>query len=548
VGILRGTTESLRAFGAVFANPSLRRLQLAGAGSTLGSWAYGVGLAVYAYHAGGARAVGILYAARWGVAAVAAPWLGVLADRGSRRTVMIAADLARVAIMGTIAAIAFADGPYVPVFVLAVLSTTVTSVFIPAQSALMPSLVETPDELTAANAVMNSVSSIGMFAGPAIGGIILAVSSAGAVFVLTAATFLWSALCLLGIGRDAPPERSEHAGRVAELTAGFRAIAQTPPLRIVVGLTAAQTFVAGALEVLIVVLALRLLHGGNGAVGWLNTGMGVGCLVGVIAVAALAGRKRLAGDFGIGVLLWGVPVALAAVWTNLAFAVLLFAVIGIGNTLVDVAGMTLMQRSASEEILGRVFGVFESLLLATMAIGAIVTPAVVSLLGPRGALVATGAFLPVLLVLTAPALRRIDAAAHVPTEPLELLRGLPLFAPLPPTLLERLASAVVEVHVPAMAEAITQGASGDRFYVIRAGRATVEVDGAETGQLGPGDFFGEIALLRDVPRTATVRALDALELYALERDDFLAAVTGHAPSRAAADSIVAARLPAGAAV
>jgi CRP-like cAMP-binding protein len=150
--------------------------------------------------------------------------------------------------------------------------------------------------------------------------------------------------------------------------------------------------------------------------------------------------------------------------------------------------------------------------------------------------------------LTIPSLRRVDAAARVPTEPIALLRSLPLFAPLPPTVLERVASALVEVHVQPMTEVVTQGAAGDRFYIIRSGRATVEVGGAETGELGPGDFFGEIALLRDVPRTATVRALDPLELYALERTEFLAAVTGYAPSRAAAESVVAARLPAGAAV
>lgn len=545
VGILGGMNQTLRSFGAVFSNPRMRRLQLAGAGSTLGTWAYGVGIAVYAYHAGGARAVGILFAARWGAGAVAAPWLSVLADRGSRRQVMLAADLARVAIMSGIAVLAFTHASYALVFVLAVVSTSISSVFIPAQGALLPTLVDTPEELTAANAVMNSVSSIGMFAGPAIGGVLLAVSGPGAVFILTAATFAWSALCLLGIPRDAPPAATEesHGG---QLIAGFRAIAASPALRVVVGLSSAQAFVAGILEVLLVVLALRILHGGNGAVGWLNTGMGVGCLVGVVAVAALAGRKRLAGDLGVGILLWGVPIALAALWSNLAVAVLLFAVIGVGNTLVDVSGMTLLQRSADEAVLARVFGVLESLILGTLAAGALAAPLLVSLLGPRGALVATGAFLPALLAVTLPALRRVDAAARVPTEPLALLRSLPLFAPLPPTVLERLASAVVEVHVPPMGEAVTQGAAGDRFYVIRSGRATVEIDGAETGSLGPGDFFGEIALLHDVPRTATVRALDALELYALERVEFLAAVTGYAPSRAAAEAVVSARLPAGA--
>jgi len=548
VGILRGTSESLRAFGAVFANQNLRRLQLAGIGSTLGGWAYGVALAVYVYHAGGARAVGILYAVRWGVGAVTAPWLAILADRRSRRAVMLGSDVARVAILGAMAAIAYAHGPYLPVFVLSVVSTGVSSAFIPAQSALLPSLVTTPEELTAANAVMNTVSSTGVFVGPAIGGVILAVSVPATVFALTAATCLWSALCVLGIPRDSRPESTEQESPLAVATAGFRAIGRSHSLRLVVGLTGAQTFVAGALEVLTVVLALRLLHGGNGAVGWLNSSLGVGCLLGVVAVAALAGRKRLAGDFALGVLLWGLPVALAAAWTNLGFAVLLFAVIGIGNTLVDVVGMTLMQRSADEEVLGRVFGVLESMLLGTMALGALVMPGVISLIGPRGALIATGAFLPVLVALSLPGLRRIDAEAHVPVEALELLRRLPLFAPLPPTVLERVASSVVAVHVEPMAEIVTQGTPGDRFYVIRSGRATVEIDGAETGELGPGDFFGEIALLRDVPRTATVRALDALELYALERDDFLAAVTGHAPSRAAADSIVAARLPAGAAL
>jgi len=546
VGVLGGMGQTLQSFGAVFSNPRLRRLQLAGVGSTLGTWAYGVGIAVYAYQAGGARAVGLLFAARWGAGAIAAPWLSVLADRGSRRQVMLAADISRVAIMGSVAALAFLHTSYAPVFVLAVLSTSISSVFVPAQGALMPTLVDTPEELTAANAVMNSVSSVGMFAGPAVGGVLLAVSGPGAVFVLTAATFAWSALCLVGIPRDTPPAAAEEESHGGQLVAGFRAIAHSPALRVVVGLTSAQAFVAGILEVLLVVLALRILHGGNGAVGWLNTGMGVGCLFGVVAVAALAGRKRLAGDLGIGIVLWSVPLALAALWTNTAVAVLLFAVIGIGNTLVDVSGMTLMQRSADEAVLARVFGVLESLILGTLAVGALVAPLLVSVFGPRGALVAAGAFLPALLVVTLPALRRVDDAAHVPTEPLALLRSLPLFAPLPPTVLERLASAVVEVRVPPMGEAVTQGAAGDRFYVIRSGRATVEVDGAETGSLGPGDFFGEIALLHDVPRTATVRALDALELYALERVEFLAAVTGYAPSRAVADSIVATRLPAGA--
>jgi hypothetical protein len=268
----------------------------------------------------------------------------------------------------------------------------------------------------------------------------------------------------------------------------------------------------------------------------------------VVAVAALAGRKRLAGDLGIGVLLWGAPLVLVALWTNLGFALVMFAVIGVGNTLVDVAAMTLLQRSAENEVLGRVFGVLESLVLATLALGALVAPAIVAWIGPRGALIGVGLFLPVLLVPLWPMLRRIDAAARVPVEAIELLRAIPMFAPLPPQVLERLAAAAEPVTVAAGDAVFRQGAAGDRFYVIAAGRAAVEIDGARSSELGPGDFFGEIALLRDVPRTATVRAEEELRLYAIEHEEFLGAVTGHAPSLEAAHSVITARLPAAAAL
>jgi MFS family permease len=545
VKVLRGVADSLRAFGSVFANPDLRRLQLAGLGSTIGAWVYGVALAVYAYHAGGARLVGLLYFARWGSAALCAPWIGLLADLLPRRRVMVAADLVRVAFLAVMAALAAAGQSVWPVFALAVLTSIASTAFQPAQGALLPSLVETPEELTAANAVMNTVASVGMFAGPALAGVLLATTSASTVFAVTAGTFLWSALCLLRIPADPRPAVPEPMPVSSALLGGFRAIWAHPALRVVVGLTAAQTFVAGAFEVLLVVVALNLLHAGSSGVGWLNVGVGVGAVLGILVVGALAGRKRLAGDLGIGVLLWGVPLALVAVWSNLAFALILFGVIGLGNTLVDVAGMTLLQRSADDEVLGRVFGVLESLALATLALGSLVAPGIVSLFGTKAALVIVGAFLPVLLVPIWPVLRRVDAAARVPTEPLKLLHAIPMFSLLLPTVLERLASVAAEVRVPAMSEVFSQGEPGDRFYVIADGTATVEIDGAEASTLGPGDFFGEIALLRDVPRTATVRAVQDLRLFALERDDFIAAVTGHAPSREAADTVVAERLPAG---
>jgi MFS family permease len=540
--------ESGRALTEVLANPLLRRLQLAAAGSTLGSWAYTVAIAVYAYDAGGARAVAAICFARWGLSALLAPWLALPADRFSRRLVMLAADVVRVALLAGMAAVAALHGPPLVVYALAVATSVVSTAFHPAQQALLPSLAQTPEQLTAANVSMSTISSVGMFAGPALGGLLLAISNPSVVFAVTAAAFAWSAACLLRIPRDDAPELdADDAAILPALLGGFRAIATDPALRAVVGVMSAQTLVCGAFEVLLVVIAIRMLHAGNAGVGWLNAAVGIGGVLGAVAVTALAGRKRLAGDLGIGALLWGVPLALVAVWPNLAVVLVLFAVIGIGNTIVDVAGITLMQRTAADAVLARVFGVLESLMLATLAVGSLVTPAILAALGLRTTLVIVGVLLPALLLPAWPTLRRVDARSRIP-KALDRLRSVPIFAPLPPPVLERLAASAVEVVLPAGEAVFSQGEHGDRFYVIESGRAEVSGDGAEPKTLGAGEFFGEIALLRDVPRTATVRAAGELQLYAIERDDFIAAVTGHAPSLAAAESVVATRLPAGALV
>jgi hypothetical protein len=274
--------------------------------------------------------------------------------------------------------------------------------------------------------------------------------------------------------------------------------------------------------------------------------MGVGSVVGAAVVAVIATRERLAGGYALGILLWGAPLALAAAVRSVGPALVLLALIGAGAMLVEVTGATLVQRSAENEVLGRVFAILQSLILGAMALGSVIAWPLVRGLGPRGAIIATGASLPVLLVPLWPALRRIDAEGTLAAEPLKLLRRIEIFAQLPEPVLERLAAAATVVSVPPMQPVVSQGEAGHRFYVIAEGRAAVEVDGAESRELGPGDFFGEIALLRDVPRTATVRALAPLRLYVLERDEFIAAVTGHAPSLAAAESVVMSRLPAGA--
>src|SRR5205085_5134400 len=225
-----------------------------------------------------------------------------------------------------------------------------------------------------------------------------------------------------------------------------------------------------------------------------------------------------------------------------AFVLVLLAVVGIGNTIVDVSGMTLLQRSAPEDVLARVFGVLESLLLLTVGLGALVAPVLLHWLGTRGALIVAGSLLPLVVIPAWPRLNAIDRAAEVPVERLALLRANQIFAPLPAPTLERLAEALDEVGIAPGEEVVRQGEPGDRFYLVKNGTLDVYVDGRKVQSLGPGDSFGEIALLRDVPRTATVRAQSDAELYALERRDFLGAVTGFAPSLSAAEAVIGMRL------
>ena len=542
-----GWAASLRAFGRVFANPDVRNVQIAGAGSTLGTWAYGVALPVYAYHAGGARAVGLLFFARFVLAALASPWIGILVDRWSRRRVMLVSDLVRAALMVGMTVVASAGGnPYL-VYVIAVTSTIVAVSWIPAEAALMPSLVKSPEELTAANVVGNTISSVGMFAGPALGGILLAVSGPPSVFALTAALTLFSAAFVLRVPRDPPPEQpAERPHFLSELTAGLAAVVRRPALRVVVGLSGAQAVIDGALEVLLVVLALRLLEGSNATLGWLNTAVGIGSIIGAVLVAVITARRRLAGTLAIGLLLSAVPLALCAAVSSLVPALVLVGALGVGAIFCQVSSVTLVQRSADNEVMGRVFAFLGSLVLAGMAIGSIATPALVSWLGPKGALIAAGSFLPVLLVWLWPSLRRIDAEAVIAEEPLELLRRIEIFAELPEPVLERLAAEATPISVAAGQVVVSRGEVGNHFYAIAAGTAAVERGDGTTRELGPGDFFGEIALLRDVPRTATVRAVEPLRLFALERDEFITAVTGHAATFTATENVVLSRLPAGA--
>ncbi|MDX6513397.1 MAG: hypothetical protein QOE36_2901 [Gaiellaceae bacterium] len=534
--------ETVGAAALVVSNPGLRRLQLAWAGSIVGTWAYGVALIVFAYDEGGATAVGVVGFVRWTAAAFAAPLAGILGDRLPRVRVMVASDALRAAAIVGAAGAAAADLPYA-VYALAVVVSVSATAFRPAQAALVPGLARSPEELTAANVTATTIESVGIFAGPALGGLLLGLTSTAVVFAASAATLVWSALLVSRI--DEPPRgeraETERESFRSEISAGFHTIVAERSVRVLVGLFAAQTFVDGALSVLVVVASLQLLDLGNSGVGYINSAMGIGGVLGALVTFSLVRRWRLAPSFGLGIVIWGLPIALVAAWPNPWIAFVLFGFCGLGNTLVDVTGTTLLQRSAPDEVLARVFGVLESLIVGSIALGAVAAPLLVAWLGIRGALVAVGAVLPVLALLSGRRLAAIDDTPP-PEEELELLRRVPFLAPLPDQLLDGLARRVERESVEPGTTIVRAGERGDRFYVVVDGEVEVTPRDGPPSLHGRGGYFGEIALLRGVPRTATVMARTTAELLVLDGKDFVDAVAGAPRSIEAADAVVGARL------
>jgi len=545
--------ESRTALAEVFRNPSLRRVNLALAGSIIGDWAYAVGVSVYAYRQGGATAVGLFAVVRYVSMAVAAPFTSVLADRHDRKRVMVIADLLRFGLVAAAALVIAADGPALLVYGFGLVTSLAATAFRPAQMALLPSLARHPAELTAANVASTTIESVGFFAGPAIAGALLALSNVEVVFGFNALTFLWSGLLVSmlptsaakraddagveqdGEGEVEPPAPRE--GMLSGATLGFKAILGNRDLTLLVALYCAQTVVAGASLVFGVAIAFDMLGMAEASVGLLDAMVGVGGLVGGFVALMLATRGRLAVDFGFGVLLWSAPLVLIVASPRLAPVLVTMALLGLGNSLVDINAFTIMQRLVPDEVMGRVFGALDSALIAGMALGSLAMPLMINTIGLESGLLVIGVIVSALALVSLKRLRRIDTIALAP-EGLDLLRAVPLFAPLPERSIERLARCAVVVDVTAGEEVFHLGDGGDLFYVIESGEAEVVIADDLTTTVGPGDSFGEIALLRDVPRQATVRAATDLRLRAIGRRVFLEVVTGHNEASAQADRMI----------
>jgi MFS family permease len=303
----------------------------------------------------------------------------------------------------------------------------------------------------------------------------------------------------------------------------------------------AQTFVRGMLVTLIVVAAIEVLGMGDAGVGLLNGMIGLGGLVGALGALGLVGGGGLTRVFALALVGWGLPIALIGVWPAVAVAVCALFVTGISNAVLDVSGFTLVQRGVGNEDRVAVFGVFESGLGMGLLVGSLVAPGLVALFGARTALVIAGAILPLLALVTFRPIARRAGKGELTDELTHLLRSNPLFAPLPLTALDRLAEDVSPRSYEAGAVLMRKGDIGEHYLLIAEGEVEVLDDDRLLRVCGRGQGIGEIALLRKVPRTATVSARTHVDAYAIDAETFLTAVAGPAAA-AAAESIASARL------
>ncbi len=533
-----------RAFSVTARNPGLLRAQLAFGAAWTAEAAFTVALSVVAFRDGGAGAVGLVAFVRTAPAALLAPIGTAFADRFSRDRVLVWSSLIRSAATAAAAFVLVASGPKVVVYALAVIATAAFRMFRPAHSALLPGLCKAPFELSSANVVRGLLDSASTLVGPLAAALLLALAGSASVFLTSAVLSLAAAVLLLGLSYEAPPRgRPQPLRRIAhEAVEGFQALARYRDAGLLVGLALAQALTQGFLYVFVAALALEQLDMGASGVGLLTAAVGAGAVGSSLTASMFVTGRRLAALEGVGVILWGLPLALSGAFPHEPLVLGLMCLIGVGNALVDIGLHTLPARLVPEELLARVFGAKASLTALAIAVGAFTTPFAIDLLGIRGALIVLGLVAPTLAVLAWPRLRAIDAAIAHRDKEIEVLTNVAMFRPLPMPEIDELAVHLETIDVPTGHNVFHQGDHGDRFYVIKDGEAEVVGDGRLIRRLRSGDSFGEIALLHDVLRTATVRARTPLRLYTLDRPHFLSAVTGYESSEREADALVLDRL------
>jgi hypothetical protein len=556
-------TGRLGAFRSLTGNRALVRVLAGYALFIITEYSAWVAMLVFAYAHGGATTAALVALAQLVPAAAVAPVAAAAADR-SPAVLLARGYLVQAAAMAATAA-AILSGAVIASYAAAVVVSAAVTTTRPAQAVLMPAVAATPNQLTAANVVAGWAEAAGITVAGLLTGALIWLGGAGSVFAVCAGLGGAAALLVTRLGMTAadrgdgmradadagapcgPADLGGGLRRTVGLGGGLRrtvATVRPPRLRLMLALLGAEAIVMGALDLLFVILAVSVLGRSQAWAGYLNSAFGVGGILAGAASAVLVGRRLSGPILGAALVVSGALAALA-LDVGAAGTVALLATVGAGHALLDVASRTLLQRSVPPRLTGRVFGVLEGLTMAGLALGALLVPALLDLGGSRLALLGVAAVLPVAALSGGRALLRLDADVPVPVVQIALLRSLPLFAELPPPAIEGLAAALTAVEVRAGTVLIRQGDPADVYYAIAAGELDADQDGQFLRRCGRGEGVGEIALLRAIPRTATVTARTDATVYELSRDLFLTSVLGHSATRRRADRIADSRLAAG---
>jgi MFS family permease len=493
--------------------------------SSFGNWLYIVALLVLAYDlTGSATIVAVLTFVRLLPFGLFLPITGILADRWNRKTLMIAANLGRsLCMLGLV----LVDSPATLwlAFFLAFIFSSLSSLFMPAIRSVLPSVVGDEDDLVKANSLWTQMDSLSFVLGPFFGSILLLLGQVQTAFLVNGLAFLIASITLLFV--RVPPRtetpRPKEEGWLAENLAGFRFLFRQNEgvLAAFTVAVAGMAFMGGAFWTLLVVMAAQTFGLGSEGTGFLNAAYGFGGVLAGFAVGLLVARLRLHWVFFWSTLVGHIVVVFFGLSPAGVFPFVLLALIGLTDVFSEVSGTTVVQTGTPNELLGRVFGAFEWAAISAMLLGSLVIGPFIDLFGPRTATVMFGVIGIILLLGCLPWLRRLESVLGVRV----FIRQVPVLSSLSHGVLDDLASRMQLEKVPDDTVIVRQGEHGDRLYIIKSGEAEVVVKGNREQEvaletLAKMDYFGEIALLRDVPRTATVKARGPVELYSLSRDDF----------------------------
>ena len=507
-------------------NVSLLRL-LGGFGLlNVSEWGFIAALSVHAYRVGGTLDVGLL-GVRFVAGALSSALLAPLLV--NRRGMLSLIATLRACLLGAAAAMVIIGSQFLLVLLFVVLDAVVAAAYRPAQSRLMPSLARSPEDLMSAVAGTSMAKTIGQAVGALLGGAAVEFVSAGTAMGGEAAVMLLALACTFGVGGT--PMAVDAGPLMRRLTVGLAAFPSVLgdvhawPLVLA---SVLRTLVRGLWGALLVVVALHLLHAGSSSVGLLQAVSGLGVLIALPVTVAQIGRSRLALPCLLSFLAAGVTVGLVSTASALPVVAVLVFIWGGSMAVADATSLSLLHRLLPTEAFARTVTVMESLKLLTEGAGALLAPALVALFGLRAALLVSGLPLPLLMIVTWARVHSSDELAAGRGTIVARLHRVRLFRGLDMASLEQLAAYAQPVDVSAGEEPVKQGDAGELFYVIQAGEADILINGFKVTRLGSTDEFGDRALLRHTPRTATVRALTDMRLLAIGRDEFLQAVTGEA--------------------